>query len=338
MIDQRPTIGNEPVRDPRQDAIASPTPMAQARRGALLQAFKEGSPVSMQILLSELEIQGHVAPDEDIIADEVQEEDLDSELDSEVSLADEDREYGDEEDQPLDTFGLDHISLDGEMLRESQAAERFSAFEIVIDRDRCSFIMPDWGFLKGKSPDGDMMMYEVDTRFLTLTAIAAWLSVNRGEFLQKRDLWYLGCSGLVEAGKNLVPTLQKDLLSELQIKHLHKRNVSRSSFSRYIRHTRLVWEDGSTPLSILFSKEAKLAWAAHTIVLFSNEYGEKLTSRDIELYADTTAPRLSSARKLLLKGPLDSFDLPTAIQRVCALAEVSWREVVATYGGRMIGS
>jgi len=316
-------------------AQRTPTAMtsatAQARRGALLTAVRQGSPLAVLTLLSELEVEGHITKDESIVADEVEEIDLNSALDSEVSLADEDRGELDAPYFSPVTLASDSCVLGGNPLTPRTSADLDSAFEIAVHGDECSLVIPEWAVRESRTSLGRQVLHELDTRIGTLRALSVWLSTERSEFLESRDFWTLGCRGLSEVREGIAPVLQKSLLKSLGI----AANVSESSFSRYIRHSRLVWSEGTAPIQILFSREARLAWVAHTVVLFAREHGENLTRGVLNEHGNIPTPKSKAERIALLRCPVDSLDFPSFIRLVALRAGVSWSDVVAAFGERM---
>src|ERR1035437_9673909 len=108
-----------------------------------------------------------------------------------MDLADEDEpgkeDWGDEGAAMADG------DLDGEPGANPFAPRRF---EIVVTDGTCSVPVDEKCIRSARTPFGQQVLYELDSRIWALRRIAAWLTERRGEFLRKRDLWHLGCEAL----------------------------------------------------------------------------------------------------------------------------------------------
>lgn len=300
------------------------TPESQARRGITLATIREGTPLRVEQLLSTLEASGDIGPDEEIIADEVSADEVLLEMDVDVDLRDEDdpnmEDWGDE------GVILADSNVDGEPSDSPFAPRRF---EIVVTDRVCSVPVDEKYIRSARTPFGQQVLYELESRLWTLRRIAVWLTERRGEFLGTRDLWHLGCEALDDIKNGRIPVEQKSFMNCAGLKS----RISEASLSRYIRATDVAWVDGSAPLDILFSDGAKHVWVANAVRQFVEDGREKVTSAMLERFKAVKVGRREG--RALAQMTTDAMDLPTFIQKANMMAGTQWGGIIAKHGERM---
>lgn len=323
------SAGFKAVANRRKARRQVATPQTQARRGASLTIVREGTPAQVRELLASLEASGDIGPYEDIIQDEVSVDEALLEMDADLDLADEDEPAGDEWDEGAGTPG---DGTDGEARDQASpfAPERF---ELVVVDGVCSVPTEDWQVRAARSPRGQQVLYELESRLWALKRIAAWLTDRRAAFLHSRDLWDLGAYALTELKDGVIPVVQK---SFLRCADLDSR-VNEASLSRYIRATDISWHSGSGPLDVLFSDGARRAWVANAVKQFVEGAGEKVSAAMLDEYASLTVSRGSEGRRRLARISAAATDLPTFIKQANMLAGTRWPEVIAHCRDRLLG-
>ncbi len=319
-------------KQPSKSIIAAGRPEKRRRRKASIEsqaqrgAIRVATPLQVEQMLADLEASGDIEPDEDIIGDDVALDELMSEMDADLDLND--------EDQP----SAEDWGDDGEVLANgdedtdpgiSPFAPR--RFEIVVTDGVCSVAVDEKCIQKrARTPRGEQVLYELETRIWAFRRIAAWLTERRGDFLRIRNLWHLGCEALDDIKQGRTPVEQKSFLHCAGLKP----RVSEESLSGYIRATDIAWKDGSAPLDILFSDDAKRAWVANAVRQFIEEGGAQVTAALLERMGNIKVQR-SQKRPLAQRDP-DAMDLPTFIRKANVLAGTQWAEVISQYGNRMV--
>ena len=300
------------------------SPESQAQRGAMLALVREGTPLQVEQVLSSLEASGDIEPDEDIIQDEVAADEPMLEMDADLDLSDEDEpsmeDWGDDGTVPSD--GDD----DAEPRTNPYAPRRF---EIVVTDGVCSVPVDEVFIRLARTPLGQQVLYELESRIWAFRRIAAWLTERRGEFLRTRDFWHLGCEALDDVRNGRTPVEQKSFLHCAGLKP----RVSEASLSRYIRATDIAWTDGRASLDIFFSDDAKRVWVANAVRQFVMEGHEQVTIAMLEKFKAVKVER-GQARALARMRPA-AMDLPTFIQKANMLARTQWTEVITQYSERM---
>lgn len=300
------------------------SPESQARRGITLATIREGTPLRVEQLLSSLEASGDIGPDEEIIQDEVAADETMLEMDAEMDL-------GDEDEPNMEDWGDDGAVLSGGDVDDEPSANPFAPrrFEIVVTEGVCNVPMDEKHIRTARTPFGQQVLYELESRFWTLRCVATWLTERRGAFLRTRDLWSLGCEALDDVKNGRIPIEQKSFLNCAGLKP----RISEASLSRYIRATDLAWSDGSAPLDILFSDAAKQVWVANAVCQFVVEGREQVNPAMLEKFKAVKVERRET--RVLAQMTPDAMDLPTFIQKANMLAGTQWARVVAQYGERM---
>jgi len=294
----------------------------------MLTSIREGTPLQVEQLLRTLEASGDIGPYEDVIQDEVAADEVMLGSDGELDLSDEDapgvEDWGDED------AVLSDSDVDAEPSTDPFAPRRF---EIVVTDGVCSVPVDEKCIRSARTPLGQQVLYELESRIWAFRRIATWLTERRGEFLRTRDLWHLGWEALADLRNERTPVVQK---SFLRCAGLEPR-VSEASLSRYIRATAIVWTDGRAPLDILFSDEAKRVWVANAVRHFVMESGESVSTDMLDEYASVPVNRSADRRRRLAQMATEALDLPTFIEKVNMLAGTRWQDVVSCCRDRMLG-
>lgn len=303
---------------------------AQAQRGILLQAVREGNPAALMSLLRSLESDGHVAIDDFAGTEEMTSEVVAAESVPEIDL-------GDEDDCPIEAWSATSEANDAGHLVLGEAALTTGtgplieeSFSLVVTGDSCAFAKPDWaGCYTPRTAVGQQVLHEVSGRFALLDRFARWLQEHRQAFLRSKDLWDLGPRDMLEVQGGRVSVLQKDILAMFQLQP----PVSEASFSRFIRASTLVWEDGVAPLSVLFSEAARLAWVARCVWLFA---GGSLTTAALRSNAGIKVQKGKANRNKSMATPTGSMDFQSFIEYANRQAGTKWSAVLEQYQERML--
>jgi hypothetical protein len=308
------------------------TQATRAQRGLKLLVVRENGPEALCSMLLSMAAEGQVtvaafADDYDLASEAMN---ADSML--ELELGDEDDFDGAvwSESDNRNEVGSFVLGPDRPALPLGENPFTGDVFSLVVSCGTCSFVKPDWvGCFVSRTPDGQHVLHEISTRFSVLDKIASWLSDSRSGFLQSRDFWDLGPNNRKELFAGLTPVRQKAFLPLLAL----KQEVSEASFSRFIRASQLVWQDGTAPLNILFSEDARMAWVAKSIWLFAEG---RLTESVLSRHANIKVQKGGAPRNSLLRTPVNSMDFPTFIEYANLCAGTTWREVLERYQERMV--
>jgi hypothetical protein len=261
---------------------------------------------------------------EDIIPEEEQ---------SEIGTEDEDAPQADGwDDDPFDRPDQS-LSPSGGDTGDSEAVENLEPFRIVVDGDTCCFERPEWWNCSAITTPGKSFVADSERKFRMMSAIAEWLSKYRKDFLRDPDPWLLGVSALEEFMEGWSSVVQKDFLVHAELRPFAGSDL----FSRNIRNTDLVYEDGNVPLVFLFDDDARMAWVARVVMGLASDAGRKM--KDVlKTYADVTVPKGKKAD--FAKAPPASLDFGGLIAKACAMAghnqAIGWTDVIKRFGGRMI--
>ena len=300
---------------------------AQAHRGVLLQAVREGNPTSLMAVLQRLESDGHIAIEDFSGTEDLLGEVLVAESVPEIDLSDED-DYPTEARSEANDAGS--LVLGETELTTGTGPLIDESFSLVVTDGFCAFAKPDWaGCYTPRTPVGQEVLHEVSCRFALLDCLAHWLRENRQAFLRSKDLWDLGPRDMLEVLVGKVSVLQKDILAMLE---LHP-PVSEASFSRFIRASTLVWDEGVAPVSVLFSDMARLAWVAKCVWLFA---GGSLTAAVLTDNAGVRVRKGKLNRNRLLATPVGSMDFQSFIEYANRKAGTRWSAVLEQYQDRML--
>ena len=303
---------------------------AQAQRGIQLQTVREGSPAAVASLLECLEADGDVAiqdfSDSNALMDEVMLE----EVAPETNLDDEDEfpsadleEIGETDVTDAIVLGEDHTPLPPEPLSGD-------SFRLVVLGDSCTFAKPAWaGCYSARTAAGQQVLYEVSVRLNLLNHLARWLQGHRRSFLRSKELWDLGPQDRTEMLSGGVSVLQKGMLA---IKNVQP-PVSEASFSRFIRAAALSWEDGTAPLSVLFSDAARLAWVAKSVWMFA---GGSLTNAMLRKTAQVKVRKGKATRTGRRAIRIGGMDFQSFIEHANRKAGTKWTDVLDLYQTRMV--
>ncbi len=265
----------------------------------------EASPSEIAHLLQDLEKHGEIIPIPlvDADTDNVDPDDLDDSLgedDPELSLDDEDAlDVDDPSDEATPVYGNGTLVQPDDLPQDGTADNFVFRVRIADGKATCRFNGIDGLAATPKTPRSKNILDYLYRRHSLLKALAQWLEESRQAFLCSGDPWDLGANAHVEGKESFVPviantggtTQTKDKRTFLWDKLPTKTNPE--TFARYLSHVRLVWDDGQCDLKkILFSKDAKLAWAAQACLRRCLEYGAPLPER-----LDDDDPNLAQSLK-----------------------------------------
>ena len=187
---------------------------------------------------------------------------MDEEEISEISMADEDA---------LDEF-------DGEELDDDDNPNAFFLDVTIDEKGKAHCSAPDLStYLSAtpKTPLGQNCLYELSKRGETLRKLAKWLEDNRQNFLKSRKIADLGENAWEECRNEKLPIYQEKLAKVL--------DVSGSTFGKNIKNVMLKWEGVMVSMEILFSKEARMAWAKS---VYKSQ--PDISDKDLDLLAKIT--------------------------------------------------
>ena len=221
----------------------------------------------------------------------------------------------------------------GDQADDSEAIENHEPFRILVEGDSCRFERPDWWNCRPVAKAGRSLVADSERKFRMMSAIADWLSENRKDFLLDPDPWNLGVAALQEFKKGWASVRQEDFLIRVELRPFAGTDL----FSRDIRNTDLVFEDGQVPLGFLFEDDVRMAWVAQTVKGLVQEKGANMT-QVLENYAGVTVPR-GGRDDLLRKNP-DALDFGGLIARACAMAggnqPVSWAATIKRFRSNLL--
>jgi hypothetical protein len=279
-------------------------------------------------MLAQLEAAGELVATDDVTADA-------SNFTFDASTTDVELRLDDEDEAPVEAWetsedvNTSNVAL-GANADEPEAGNQ-DQHQFVIRDGACT--PPSFEWAKHFNPATQRakdQLYEISNRSRVVIALASWLNSHRANFLASCDFWDLGPASLEEAFRGC-SVLQKDLLVMLDLNPA----VREETLSRYLNNTELVWQDGSAPIQILFSKQARLAWVACAVVLFARKYPKVPLRR--RLKSESVSSRKSSARGA--KGSTaktGAWTFQEFLQEINRRAGTSWPEVLDTHEARMI--
>jgi hypothetical protein len=317
--------------DRRQVAKPDISPGAERARQGALQRAREGDQLDLREAMNTLIAIGDLIPAADY-HDRDDEPDLPDEEQAEIDNRDEDAPEPDEREEESYDRPEKPLKPSGNRPDECEAVENIKPFRILVEGDTCRFERPDWWGCEPVFKAGYSLVADTERKFRMMSALADWLSNNRKDFLRDPDPWHLGVSALEEFKAGWASVVQKDF-------HLHARLdrfADRSLFSRDIRKTDLVFEDGGQlPLGFLFEDKARMAWVAQVVKSLAN--GGNMV-QVLENYAHVTVPK-GERDELLKKNPA-ALDFGGKIALACALAggnqPVSWSATIKMFKNRML--
>jgi hypothetical protein len=281
-------------------------------------------------MLVRLEARGEIVANNDVSADE-KEFDLDGGADVELDLQDEDLAPV-EIWRPPGNLAMDAVELgaDAEPL-EPRGDE--DMFELIVSEGVCRFQSPEWAWTYNPiTQRAENQLAEIAARCRVFRELAEWLNgAARPGFLKWRDFWYLGPSSLEEAERHC-SALRKDLLVLLEMNP----SVREETFSRFIRQCELVWPDGSAPVHILFSKQARLAWVAGAAVLFARSFPKIPLKERLKRYRDSKTRSKRDAGSTKGGAMRGGITFEEFIQKANEMAGTSSEEVLKQYETRML--
>jgi hypothetical protein len=243
----------------------------------------------------------------------------------------------DEDVEPVEIWraarnqGMNEVVLGGGANPHEVSSEN-DRFELIISDGGCAFHSLEWAWqYKPTSQRAEKQLSELATRCRVFRQLAAWLSIHRGDFLVSRDplfppeasFWHLGPATLEEVERHC-SVMQKEMPAILEMTSL-----TEETFSRYVQRCELAWPEGSAPLQILFSKQARMAWVARSVVLFARKSAKLPLSARLNKLRDVTRRRDAAGDKsTAIRGtmPFEEF-----IRRANERADTSWKEVLSNY-------
>lgn len=333
--------------DTEQDTTGSAT----AIRSIELAVVRSGTPSQIGCLLCDMERTGEIYSD--ILSDA--DDDLLEDSDLEDGQTDCDIDLDDEDDFKThdDAMGDSEIPVlgSGRWATEYSAFDPSEKFELRFcesgGKVSCRIHKDPRSRYYGNSSRANNMLYELASRYEVLERIGEWLAVNRRTFLRTGDLWDFvekaweeveavreetGDSEVeriqLQAAETLSSLFQKSFIRVAEL------GCSRASLSRFIEHAVLLFEGKRpTPVSWLFSKEAKCAWVARAF------YGKcrSIGLKDMEVAA-TILQSAKADRKNDLKQPLislGSMSLKEIASLLCGLAGVGGAKVIELFGDKI---
>jgi len=319
------------TRSSKKKRIA--TKETNAWRGVELATVRECGPAITLQHMRKLEADGHIVFEESPIENKDEFELLPA-ADVEIGMEDEDFDQGQPWGEPAGGLGAAIILGEQAETEESHPFPE-NNYELIICDGVCTFTPPTWAYTcRGATPEGEAQLHELTSRYRTFAGIADWLNKNRKRFLNSRDLLDLGPLTLDEFSKDGAAVVQKDFLRMLRLNP----PVSEESFSRFLNQCDFVWPDGSVPVRLIFSNEAKLAWVAQSVILFAKRFGQRLTERTLENYQDIQVARKNGERAKPARIDLASIDFPSFIELANAMVRTRWQDVVLAYREQMLQS
>ena len=334
-----PTTGPEITDGPTHD----PTPEAYARRGIKIACLREGTPLQATNFLCDMERKGEISngildTSDDNSLPLGMEEDIDSDLD-----------FADEDVFPLEKPEIGRqpfISIYGDWAeRDSSAFEQTQMLEICvyvkINGDvSCSIKKdPRIGF-DCYLHDASGKIKELSYRYEVLERLGNWLVENRLSFLHSFDLWDFAEQALEEAKRTKLSVVQKDFIAIANL------GCKPDSFSRFIKNTVLsrqvefrrddgtmgCRDEGCMEISMLFSKEAKWAWAARAFLDYCRK--ARLEGKEVMDYVmkEFLIPAKADKKGKAERNRLPFISLRDAgviASRLCELADVRSADVVS---------
>jgi hypothetical protein len=309
-------------------ARADVSAAADAQRRAALEAARIGDQRAHQKAMAALLASRDLVPAADYEEGDDAEDHIPEEEQTEIDMSDEDSPRMDGwDDEPYDR-PENPVKPSGNQDDDSEAVENLEPFRIIVDGDSCWFERPDWWNCKARTTPGRSFLADSERKFRMMSAIAAWLSNNRKDFLRDPDPWHLGVSALQEFKQGCASVKQRDFLEYAKLSSFAGPDL----FSRNIRKTDLVFDDGQVPLGFLFEDDARMAWVARVVKDLPRKKSVNMT-QVLANFADVTVPK--GEREGLLSRDLAALDFGGLIARACAMAggnqPVSWSETIKRY-------
>jgi hypothetical protein len=302
---------------------------SQAQRGAELEFVRTAGPRGIAEMLARLEARGEIVANNDVTADE-NDFDLDGTADVELDLQNEDLAPVEVWQQPGNL--VENAVELGSNADPPEPCGDDDRFELIVSEGVCRFQNPEWAWtFNPVTQRAENQLAEIAARCRVFRALAEWLNRARPSFLKSRDFWHLGPSSLEEADGNC-SVLQKDLLSMLDL----NRPIREETFSRFIRQCELAWPDGSAPVQILFSKEARLAWVAEAVVLFARNFPNVPLSDRLDKYRNTKTRKGHGGSRAQGAARRGGKTFEEFIREANEKAGTSWEDVLNQYDTRML--
>jgi hypothetical protein len=309
------------------------TKETNAWRGIELATVRECGPTITLQHLRKLEADGHIVFEESPMENKDEFELLPA-ADVEINMEDEDFDQGQPWGEPAGGPGA-AIVLGAQAKTEESHPFPENNYELIICNEVCTFTPPTWAYTcRGATPEGEAQLHELTSRYRTFAGIADWLNKNRKQFLNSRDLLDLGPLTLDEFSKDGAAVVQKDFLRMLRLNP----PVSEESFSRFLNQCDFVWPDGSVPVRLIFSNDAKLAWAAQSVILYAKKFGQQLTEKVLEKYQDIQVARADGLQAKSARIDLVGIDFPSFIELANAKVRTRWQDVLLAYRKQMLQS
>jgi len=307
--------------------MASPT--TDAQRGVVLEVFRTGGQQRIREELRALERAGELAQETDVTT-QVDAGDIDESADLEIDLSDKDAELAD---------------VWGESAMASSTLDGFNEASPIADEDTLGLLVSaeglcefrDLEFARVYSPRSGwakLRLDELATRSLVLSSLADWLSKHRSEFLRSKDLWDFGPEDLEEA-KLGCAALQKGILHLADLRGQGGKELKRESLSRYLVRCEFCWHDGQhAPISVMFSRDACLAWVAKAVFIFINRIRSRNPAFDPGTGLDPKSVEAATPRT---DADPDAMTLPEFAKWACLRADkVPWNEVLGRHQERLL--
>lgn len=302
---------------------------SQAQRGAELEFVRTAGPRAIADMLARLEARGEIAANNDVSADE-RDFQLDGATDIELDLQDEDLAPVEVWQQPGNLVG-NAVELGADADPPEPCGDG-DMFELIVSEGGCRFQNPEWALAYNPvTQRAENQLGEIAARCRVFRELAEWLSRTRPGFLKSRDFWHLGPASLEESERHC-SVLQKDLLPMLGVNP----PIREETFSRFLHQCELVWPDGSAPVHILFSKEARLAWVAGAAALFGRNFPKVPLRERLGKYRDTKTRRGSGKDSVRGAGRRGWKTFEQFVREANERAGTGWEEVLKKYETRML--
>ena len=112
--------------------------------------------------------------------------------------------------------------------------------------------------------------------------------------------------------------------------------IREETFSRFIHQCELAWPDGAASVQILFSKEARLAWVAGSVVLFSCNFPDVPLRERLDKYRNTKTRKGQGGGRARGAAKRGGKTFAEFIREANEKAGTSWEEVLNQYETRML--
>lgn len=310
------------------------TKETNAWRGVELTTVRECAPERTLQHLRELETEGHIAFEESPMENKDEFELLPA-ADVEIDMEDEDFDQGQPWGEPASAPGAAIVLGDQANIEDSHPFPEDN-YELIIYNGVCTFTPPTWAYTcRGVTPKGEEQLHELtSSKFRVFASIADWLNKNRRQFLKSRDLLDLGPLTLEEFSEPGAAVIQEDFLNMIGLNPEKWKEI----FSRSLKQCNFVWPDGSVSVRFIFSNEAKLAWVAKSVILFTKKSDQQITEKFLENYQDIQVARENSERVKAGRIDLDGVNFPSFIEIANAKVRTRWQDVLLTYRKQILQS